>query len=423
MVYFSEDMSSGPFFQYNKDPNGQIYVIRRLDRETQTGGAGKLANLSSAPAARASAALAGWQISRVRAPRALKTALYLYDLQTGEEMPLYDGLSKDQQETWAIFGVYPNYAWTPDSKNLVIWAKGHIWKIDIATRKATQIPFEAKVKQTVTAALHFPQKVSPDSFEVKMIRHAATSPDGQWLVFNAVGHLWKKRLPNGAAQRLTSDSHFEFEPTFSPDNKWVTYTTWNDTALGAIYKVSLDGRLKPQKLTARKGYYFGPQFSPDGQKIVYQRDTGNSVLGFTHGTEPGLYWISANGGEAHLITEEGREPRFNRQGDRVFYLAGGGLEKAYKSVRLDGGEVRTHFTLKYVNSIAPSPDEPWVAVTELFNAAIAPLPQTGGASELDANTKAIPVQKSRAMPAVICIGPATARNYTGPSARNISPAN
>src|SRR5690606_17869323 len=32
-VYFSEDMYPGGFFQYNKDPNSQIFVIRRFDRE------------------------------------------------------------------------------------------------------------------------------------------------------------------------------------------------------------------------------------------------------------------------------------------------------------------------------------------------------------------------------------------------------
>lgn len=388
-VYFSEDMSPGPFFQYNKDPNGQIYVIRRYDRET-----GKLTNFiaGAGGAARPQPSPDGKYLAFVRRVR-LKTVLYLYDLQTGEELPIYDGLNKDQQETWAIFGVYPNYAWTPDSKNIVIWAKGHIWKIDIATKKAIQIPFEAKVKQIITTALHFPQKVSPDSFDVKMIRQPVTSPDGQWLVFNAVGHLWKKRLPSGATQRVTNEAHFEFEPAFSPDGKWLVYTTWNDTALGAIYKLALDGRTKPLKLTPRKGYYFSPQFSADGQKIVYQRDTGNGVLGFTHGTEPGLYWISANGGAANLITENGRSPRFNRKGDRIFYLTGGGLEKAYKSCRLDGGDERTHFTLKYANDVVPSPDEQWVAFTELFNAYIAPFPQTGTAIELNANTKAIPVKK------------------------------
>ncbi|HAA11510.1 MAG TPA: amidohydrolase, partial [Cytophagales bacterium] len=33
-VYFSEDFYPGGFFQYNKDPNSQIYAIRRYDRQT-----------------------------------------------------------------------------------------------------------------------------------------------------------------------------------------------------------------------------------------------------------------------------------------------------------------------------------------------------------------------------------------------------
>ncbi len=33
-LYFSQDATPGPIFEYNKDPNGQIYVIQRLDRET-----------------------------------------------------------------------------------------------------------------------------------------------------------------------------------------------------------------------------------------------------------------------------------------------------------------------------------------------------------------------------------------------------
>ena len=33
-MYFSDDATSGGTFEYSKDPNSQIYVIRRLDRET-----------------------------------------------------------------------------------------------------------------------------------------------------------------------------------------------------------------------------------------------------------------------------------------------------------------------------------------------------------------------------------------------------
>lgn len=387
-VYFSEDMSSGGFFQYNKDPNGQIYVIRRLDRET-----GKLINYitGAGGAVRPQTSPDGKYLAFVRRVR-LKSALYLHDLSTGEEWPLYDKLSKDQQETWATFGVYPNYSWTPDSKNIVIWAQGKIWKIEVATKSVTPIPFSVSVKQTVTEALHFPQTAISDSFEVKMIRDAVTSPDGKWLVFGATGVLWKKQVPNGKPQRLTNGSQWEFFPTFSGDGQWLVYTTWSDTALGSIYKVKLDGR-NPQKLTRRKGYYITPSVSSDGRKIVYARENGNSLLGFAHGLAPGLYWMSAEGGDENFIRDDGAVPRFNHKADRIFFLAGGGLTKTYKSVRLDGGDERTHFNLKYVNNLVPSPDEKWVAFTELFNAYIAPLPQTGSAIDLNKDTKAIPLKK------------------------------
>ena len=33
-LYFSDDATPGEIFEYSKDPNGQIYVIQRLDRQT-----------------------------------------------------------------------------------------------------------------------------------------------------------------------------------------------------------------------------------------------------------------------------------------------------------------------------------------------------------------------------------------------------
>jgi len=387
-VYFSEDMSGGSTFQYNKDPNGQIYVIRRLDRET-----GKIENLITGPggAARPVPSPDGRYVAFVRRVRA-ETVLYLYDLETGAHRPLYDDLSHDQQEAWAIFGVYPNVAWTPDSGHLVFWARGTLWRLDVATRAATPIPFEAEVEQVVTEAVRYARAVSPETFEARMIRQAATSPDKQWLVFSAVGRLWKKHLPGGTPEPLTGDGHFAYEPAFSPDGQTIVYTTWSDADLGAIYTMPLAGGTR-RKLTERPGYYATPRFSPDGTKLVYQRSTGNQLLGFIHGTDPGLYWMHTTGGEAHRIREDGREPRFSPDGTRIYFLTGGGLSKEYKSVRLDGGDERTHLNLKYVDDVVPSPDGRWVAFTELFNAYIAPFPATGRPVELSKDTKALPVRQ------------------------------
>ncbi|MFO7884964.1 MAG: hypothetical protein R6U68_09090, partial [Desulfobacteraceae bacterium] len=54
-------------------------------------------------------------VKRVRT----KSVLYIRDLETGIERPVYDEMSYDQQQAWAIFGPYTNFSWTPDGVSLV----------------------------------------------------------------------------------------------------------------------------------------------------------------------------------------------------------------------------------------------------------------------------------------------------------------
>lgn len=386
-VYFSEDMSSGGMFRYNKDPHGQIYMIRRLDRET-----GKIRNIITGPggAVRPQISPDGKTMAFVRRVRS-ESVLYVQNLATGEQRPLYDGLTKDQQETWAIFGLYPNFDWTPDSKSIIFWAKGKIWNIDVATKVLKNIPFEVNAKHAAHKPPLFEQDVFTDKVEIKMIRHAITSPDGKWLVFNAVGQLWKKRMPDGKPTRLTQSNHFEYWPAFSPDSKWLIYTTWSDENHGAIYKTKLDGK-KPTLLSQHKGFYRRPSFSNDGNEIVYERVTGDAIIGLTNGTEPGIYWMSASGGKGTLVSDSGTEPRFSKNGKRIYFLeTKNSIDKTYKSVQLTGGDEREHFKLKYVNQIVPSPDENWIVFLELHNAYVAPFPKTGRTITLAEKTKDFPV--------------------------------
>ncbi|MBX7153098.1 amidohydrolase family protein [bacterium] len=393
-LYFSEDMYPGGTFQYNKDPNNQIYVIRRYDFQK-----GELTTFISGPggAARPQISRDGKKIAFIRRVRE-KTVLYIHDIKTGEEWPVLDQLSKDQQEAWAIFGVYANYNWTPDNQSIIIWAQGKIWKVDVEKSKASEIPFTVNVKQKITDAVRYQQNVAPDEFTVKVIRGAVTSPDGKTLVFNAVGYLWKKELPEGAPVRLTNSNDFEFEPSFSKDGNEIVYVTWNDTAMGAMYSLNMkSSKSKPVKLTAEKGIYRTPQFSADGTKIVYQKEEGNDHQGFAFCTDPGLYWMPSKGGTSTFISAEGEFPKFSADDKRVFYQTGGYLfgdiKKAFKSVDLNGQDVRTHFTSKYTNQFVPSPDNKWIAFNELFKVYIAAMPQTGTAVEIEGGTKSFPVSQ------------------------------
>ncbi|HXI01290.1 MAG TPA: amidohydrolase family protein [Sphingobacteriaceae bacterium] len=387
-IYFSEDVSPGPLFQYNKNPNGEIYNIRKLNRETGdfetvAGGQGGAVRPQISPD--------GKQMAFVKRVR-LKSVLFIQDLETGEEWPVYDDLSRDQQEAWAIFGLYPNFTWTPDNKSLIFYAKGKIRKLDVSSLNVTEIPFEVNVQQNIVDALHFDQKTFQDEFDVKMLRHTTTSPDGKRVAYNAAGYIYLKDLPNGQQVRATTGADFEFEPEFSPDGKVLIYVSWSDENKGTINKLELKSG-KITKLISEKGFYYSPRFSNKGDKIVFRKGSGNDVLGYAYGKNPGVYTISSVGGIPQLISKTGIRPSFNTDDTRIFFQGNEGGKKAFKSIDLNGGNLRTHYTSTYANVFIPSPDGKWLAFTELFNAYITPLITTGNGQELSSTNKSLPLTR------------------------------
>ena len=397
-VYFSEDMYPGGYFQYNKDPNNQIYVIRRYNIEK-----GNIDDIvtGAGGAMRPQLSRDGKLLSFVRRIRE-KTCLFVRDLASGEEWMISENLTKDQQEAWAIFGAYCNYSWTPDNQFIVIWSNGQIRKIKVYQQPSAAmtpvpenemvIPFKAVCKHRITDALRFKQDIDPEKFTAKMIRQTVTSPDGKFIVFNAVGYLWKKDLPNGKPVRITDGKDFEFEPGFAANGQEIVYITWNDETMGSIMRYNFKTK-KSTKVTIEKGIFRTPEFSPDGTKIVYQKEGGNDQQGFTFSNNPGLYWLPVNGGTSTIITMEGENPVFASDGKRIFYLAGGYPEFQYKSCDLSGNDVKIHFSSKYANDFSPSPDNKWIAFRELYNVYIAPFPATGKTMDLSGSMGTVPVSK------------------------------
>lgn len=389
-LYFSEDVYPGGYFQYNKDPNSQIYVINRYDMTT-----GDTERITGGPggAARPQISRDGKKLAFVKRVRT-KTVLYIHDLETGEEWPVYDQLNKDQQEAWAIFGVYTNFNWMPNNEEIVIWSGGKIIKINIKTTEVNNIPFQVDAKMKIAKALEYDTPVVPDNFEVKVIRNAVTSPDGKTLVFNALGYLWSQKLPNGTPKRLTSGSDFEFEHAFSPDGANIVYVTWNDENLGAIYKVSVNGT-NPIKLSNKKGIYRNPSYSNDGKHIVYTKEEGNSDQGLTFDKNPGIYTMNADGSGNKLVTKEGDYPVYSSDDSRIIYQKGGvffgELTKELVSVDVNGYDKRTLVKSEHGNRLVPSPDGKWLAFMHLYKVYIAPMPKSGQTLDFTDKTKFVPV--------------------------------
>lgn len=389
-LYYSEDIYPGGYFQYNKDPNSEIYAIFRYDLKS-----GETTKITGGPggAARPQISRDGKTLAFVKRVRE-KSVLYLHNLATGEEWPIYDALNKDQQEAWAIFGVYPNFSWMPDNKSIVFWSGGKFKRIDVASLNVSEIPFSVDAEIKIAEALQFENPVAPDEFTSKVIRNATTSPDGKTLVFSAVGYLWKKSLPDGKPTRITTDTNFEFEPSFSPDGKEIVYVTWNDETLSEVRKIAIAGG-KSVKLNNEKGIFRTPNYSPDGKTLVVQKESGNNDQGHTFSVRPGIYTMPATGGDLTLVQSDGQYPEFSADGKRILFQTGGtyfgSLTKELKSVNLNGEDERTHVKSKYANRLVASPDNNWIAFIHLHKVYLAAMPPSGQTLDIDAGSKAVPV--------------------------------
>ena len=383
-VYWSENMIPGP----NADPNKGIYAIKRLNRES-----GVISTVSSGTggACRPQISPDGKLMAFVRRIR-LKSVLFLHNLGTGEEWPEYDELSHDQQETVNTLTTYPNFGWTPDSKNLIFYAKGNIWNLDITTLNTTQIPFEVTSVQNISEALHFPQKVFTDDFTPKMLNALTTSPDGKMVAFSAAGYIYTKILPDSVPKRITTTNDFEYSPAFSPDGKTLTYIDWSDELKASINIINLK-TLIVSRLTTERGFYYTPQYSAKGDKIIFRKGKGNDVEGNAFGENAGIYTIPATGGTTKMIIDSGSFPRYTNNDSRIYYQADHKERKNFMVMDTTGANQKLLYTSAHVTQFMPSPDGKWMAFDEYSNCYITPMIGIGNAQELSADNTSIPLTK------------------------------
>lgn len=386
-IYYSMDATPGAFFEYNKDPYAGIYAIRSVNLET-----GESEGVTGGPggAVRPLLSRDGKTLAFARRIRE-KQVLMLRDLASGREWPVYDGLERDMQEAWAIHGLYPTYAWTPDDSAIVIWAGGKLRLVNVSTKSATDIAFHVKDTREITEAVRFPIEVAPKTLSPKMLRWVEVAPAGDRVVFQALGRLWIRDLPEGKPRRLTAQTdHWELYPSFSRDGKSVVYTTWDDDKLATVRVVSATGG-EGRIIVGEPGHYVEPSFSPDGATVVYRRTGGGFIRSELYSSNPGLYKVPANGGASTLLVKRGVRAHFGMAGDRVFFQKFEGETRSLSSIGLDGRDERAHFASKDATEFKVSPDGKWVAFREGFKAFVGAFAMSGQKIDLGGKTSSFPV--------------------------------
>ncbi|MDJ0655008.1 MAG: amidohydrolase family protein [Xanthomonadales bacterium] len=390
-LYYSQDTTSGQTWQYNKDSTGSVFSIKRLDREK-----GETVVMVSGPggAIRPTPSLDGKQLAFVKRHPDMTSAIYVKDLDSGNERQVAQGLDRDLQETNGTHGNTPAIAWTPDSQSLVYWAGGYLHRAALDGGEPRRIPVRVKAEKKVRQALRFPVEVSPDKFDVKAIRFASYSPDGSKAVFQALGYLYIRDVASGRQKRLTRQTdHFEFWPSFSSDGRSIVYTTWNDQELGSVRILSARGG-SGKVVSEQPGHYVEPRFSPSGEQVVYRKFSGGYLLSPKWSGEPGLYVMDRDGDNSRKISSSGFNAQFSADGSRILYSAQEDNTKlVLKSVNLQGLDERTHYKGSKVTEFSVSPDGRWLAFAEHYNAYLAPFAATGKSVDIGKGSDSFPVRQ------------------------------
>lgn len=388
-IYFSQDATPGKTFHYSKDSVKGIYKIKRYD--TQTGDIEVLIE-GTGGAIRPTPSPDGKTLAYIKRD-GFQSTLYSLDLKSGAETKLNDKLDRDMQETWAIHGVYPTMSWTKDNKHIVFWAQGKINKLDVDSKKLSDIPFSIKGQRDVQPAVRFTQNLDQDEFDVKMLRMAQVSPNGEKVVFEALGKIWIRDIKDGKHKRLTrlDDDINELFPQWSRDGKDIVFTTWNDQQQGTVSVVSSRGG-KAKVLTNEPGKYVEPTFSPDGDYIVYRKARGGYMTPRTWSQEPGLYKVDIKGKQSTKLTASGHQPQFGADSDRVYFMDFGKTPE-FASIGMNGFEKRTHYTSDHATEFRLSPDGEHLAFAERFRVYVTPFAKHGETIAIGPKATNLPISQ------------------------------
>src|ERR1043166_2804800 len=268
-----------------------------------------------------------------------ETGIRLRNLQTGDERWLVYPVQRDDQESRFTRDLYPGSSFTPDSKALIVSYGGKIWRVDVPSGTATNIPFKAQVQQSLGPLVRTPVRVDTGDVLIHQNRNATPSPDGRRLAFSAFDRLYVMDLPNGTPRRVTTDSVQEQVPAWSPDGQWLAYVTWTEQG-GALSKVRSTGG-KPVRLSVDTSYYDAPVWSPDGRRIVVIKGPRRPKLENHQAPGYEIAWLPATGGATPRVspTSFSGRPHFTRNPDRVYIYEG---NEGLVSMRWDGTDRRVH---------------------------------------------------------------------------------
>lgn len=106
-------------------------------------------------------------------------------------------------------------------------------------------------------------------------------PDGESIVFDVLGDLYRVPMSGGAAERVTSGMGFDAQPAVSPDGEWLAFISDRDGS-DNLWVSRSDGSDARKLTSERQNALISPAWSPDSKYIVVTRRGRRTELRLHH---------------------------------------------------------------------------------------------------------------------------------------------
>ncbi len=244
------------------------------------------------------------------------------------------------QETWAIHGVYPGIAWTPDRHSRSCSGPAaRSGVIDVVEQAVADIPFHVDDTRQTATAVRFPVDVPSGQVRARSEPGPPDFPCAHAPMGLGIARRKAGRLPGPRPRLHQRPAQWRAAPPDEADRPLRVLPIL--VARRPSRSSTRPGTTNPGLAFASPASAAGVSRDRDGQSpaITSNRSSRPTAPGSSTGrrradilrssawsNDPGIYWVASAGGKSTLVTRADSLPSFGKDSDRVFFVKpeGGG---------------------------------------------------------------------------------------------------